>query len=264
MANNDSDDTDAAPETETVAAKAPRKVVTPIAGPESLADRLRPHIKKIGAGALALAGVLGAFYTWRWMSNRKAATHSVALASAVDLAQRGVEAPDPAKPAPAAPDATKPKTFPTVKDRAQAALTALDDAGGLAEADPLYRAALLMDAGRLDEATAIYAAHATDAGLDGVRAREGQGYAAEARAAATKDSAEQQKLLEQALAVFKTMQPDDKGPRADYAHYHVARVLAQLGRNAEAKAELTKALELAPESDIKDDITARLALVDVP
>jgi tetratricopeptide (TPR) repeat protein len=265
VANTDSDDTDLPPETAAVEPKGPRKVVTPIAGPESFADRLRPHIKKIAAGAGALAVVLGLFYTWRWMKNRKAASHTGDLAGAVELGQRPVLAPDPAKPV----DPTKPAPvdekppYPSVKARAEAVLDQLDNAGGLADADPLYHAALLMDAGRLDEAAAIYAAHAGDAGLIGVRAREGQGYAIEARAAASKDSGEQQKLLEQALTVFKTMQPDDKGARADYAHYHIGRLLAQLNRTGEAKAELDKALELVPESEIKGDITARRALVEV-
>ena len=98
-----------------------------------------------------------------------------------------------------------------------------------------------MQAGKLDEAIAEYKQGPDGKGLDGVLAREGLGIALETKAQAEKDAAARQKGLEEALAVFKTMQPDEKGPRHAYALYHQGRILALLGKNAEAKAAFEKA-----------------------
>src|SRR5262249_48599157 len=125
----------------------------------------------------------------------------------------------------------------------------------------VYRAGLLMDAGKLDDAEALYRAHTGDPGTDGVMAREGLGFVFEARAAASKDAAEQDKLYHQALDAFKDEQPDDTGPRRGFALYHQARILVQLNKPADAKAALDAALKAVPESEIKQEIQQRLALL---
>jgi predicted RNA polymerase sigma factor len=74
-----------------------------------------------------------------------------------------------------------------------------------------------------------------------------------------KDAGARQKGLEEALAVFQSMQPDDKGPRHAYALYHQGRILALLGKTAEAKARLEKAKELGKDTTLAELIDERLA-----
>ena len=234
----------------------------PIHGPDSLIDRLYPHIKKIAFGAIALFVVIGVFVGYRYFKRRGESKNTDALSTALTIARSKVgTAPEPKDPK--APPPTE-QTYPTAKDRATAAADAFGKAGGAARKNAVYQASLLIDAGKLDEAEALYKAHTGDAGLDGALAREGLGYVYEARAAAAKDAAEQQKLYEQALDAYKQVQLDDKGPRRDYALYDQARMLRQLGKKAEAKAALDKALEVAPKTEIKGDIEAQLALVVAP
>ena len=94
-------------------------------------------------------------------------------------------------------------------------------------------------------------------------AREGLGLALEAKAHDTKDAAASQKLLEEALAAFTAMQPDEKGPLRAYALYHQGRVLVLLGKNGDAKAAFQKAKDLAKEkdADLAELVDERLALL---
>jgi len=230
-------------------------------GPDSFIDRVQPHIAKIAIGMLALFVVLGGWVGWRWYKHRGANKDTLRLARALEITQRDV-VPTGEQPA---PPATGDVTYPSNKERAEAALGAIDKVHKVGGAlTGLDQAALLVDAGKLDEAEKLYQSLSGQPGLDGVLAREGLGYVAEARAAATKDSAEQQKLLEQALAAFKSMQPDDGGPRRDYALYDQARILAQLNRPGEARDLLQQALKAVPQSEIEHDIKARLALLEAP
>src|SRR5207237_832735 len=119
--------------------------------------------------------------------SRGAAKDTVKLSAALQIAQAKIVAPGETPPVdPKAPPSTEP-TFPSTKERAAAAAAALADAGRPADKNALYRAGLLFDAGKLDDAAAAYQAHAGDGGLDGALAREGLGYVAEQRAAAAKD-----------------------------------------------------------------------------
>lgn len=259
----------AATATASDAPAAPRKPRQPVAvaGPDSFVDRLQPHIKKIAAAAVAIAVVIGGWVLWRYLGNRAAAKSTDKLAKALRIPEAEIvpAGKTPTPPDPNAPPTAEPaQTFPTAQARAEAAAEAFADTGKVAKKTPLYQAALDVDAGKLDDAEQIYKDHAGDDGLDGVLAREGEGYVLEARATASKDAKEQQSLYAQALDAYKQMQPDAKGPRADYALYHQARMLAQLGKRAEAKAALDQALKAVPDSDIKTDIEARQALLEGP
>ncbi len=122
-------------------------------------------------------------------------------------------------------------------------LASLETSG--ANAQPSFKAGLLMDAGKTDEAIAEYRRGIGESGLEGVMSREGLGIALETKALAEKDNAAKQKGLEEALAVFSTMQTDETGPRYAYAIYHQARIQETLGKKAEAKALYEKAKPLA-------------------
>src|SRR4029079_7824685 len=109
------------------------------------------------------------------------------------------------------------------------------------------------------DAIAEYKKHTTGNTLDAVLAREGLGIALEMKAEKEKDAAARQKGLEEALAAFQAMQPDEKGPRYAYALYHQGRILALLGKNAEAKEKLEKAKELGKDTKLPELIDERLA-----
>jgi len=126
-------------------------------------------------------------------------------------------------------------------------LSAMDKEG--AKGGGVMRAALLVQAGQLDDAVTEYKKHTKGKALDAVLAREGLGIALEMKAEQQKDAAARQKGLEEALAAFQDMQTDDKGPRYAYALYHQGRLLGPmlLNRPAEAKAILEKAKQAAAE-----------------
>jgi tetratricopeptide (TPR) repeat protein len=244
------------------------KLATPVSiGGDSFADKLLPHVKKIMAGGAALGVVLIAYFSWDWWKDRKAAASTDELAEAFDLLHRPIDPPAPT-PAPGAeptPPPAKPAgalpSYPTRTARAEAVVAAL----GKTELDPpgrLLEANLLLQSGKLDQADAVYRTLAGGNALENILAREGLGYVAEAKAAAAKDPAERQRLLEAALKAFRAIQPDDKGPRRDYALYHEARILSLLDQRAEAKAALDKALAVVPDSAIELDIQQRLALLE--
>lgn len=226
-------------------------------GGESLADRILPHIKKIVVGVIVLAVVLSAFFGYRAYKQSQQEEETTKLAAVLELANRPIAPatglPDPA--APADPD------VPTFKDPKERANTVLDEMAkqGTDAAGPAYRAGLLLDAGKVDEAIAEYRTGTDKAGLEGVLSREGLGIALEAKAAAEKDVAARQKLLEEALAAFTSMQPDAAGPRHGYALYHQGRVLQTLGKPAEAKARFEQAKEADASPELAALVEQRLA-----
>lgn len=205
-------------------------------GGESFIDRIRPHIKQILIGTLVLAVVGTVVWMFGFVRGRKQEAETAKLDVALELAQQPIrtnkdEKPDPKKP-----------SFADTKERATAILAELDRTGGAEAAGPAYRAGLLLDAGKIDDAIATYKTGTGDnKTIQGVLCREGLGLALEAKAAAEKDAAARQKGYEDALAAFTAMQPDETGPRHAYALYHQARLQLLLGKRAEAKALFEKA-----------------------
>ncbi|HEY5927456.1 MAG TPA: hypothetical protein VIV11_37485, partial [Kofleriaceae bacterium] len=187
-------------------------------GGESLVDRLLPHMKQIVIGLLVIAAVITVVFTVRYFKERGRQKESAKLAKVIDISQRDVRPPG-VEPDPKA----KEPTFGSNKERALATLSALDKEG--AKAGGAHRAALLVQAGQLDDAITEYKKHTKGKTLDAVLAREGLGIALEMKADQGKDAAARQQGLEEALAAFQAMQPDDKGPRYAYALYHQARIL---------------------------------------
>lgn len=224
-------------------------------GGESLLDRILPHIKKVIIGVIVIAVVVSGFLGFRAWQDRKKSKETEKLASVLDVGNRPVASPE----APADP---KNPMYADYKERAQKVLDEMvkqdtDIAG------PGYRAGLLMDAGKVDEAIAEYRKCPTGPDIDAVLCREGLGIAIETKAAAEKDAAARQKGLEEALVAFVAMQPAEDGARRAYALYHQARIQLQLGKRAEAKTLFEKAKALTPPKELVDLIDRRLESIGV-
>lgn len=208
-------------------------------GGESIADRLLPHLKKIMIGGVIIAVVLSGYYGYRAYQYSKQEQETSKVAAVLTVAQRPVSQPmmpdDPTLPA-----------FPTSKERATAILDELAKQG-TDKVGPAYRGALLIDANRLDEAITVLRTCEKAKGHDGVVCRESLGIALETKALANQDAAARQQGLQEALAMFTAMQPDENGVRYVYAIYHQARLQAALGKVEEAKTLFKKAKELAPQ-----------------
>ncbi len=227
-------------------------------GGESILDRLIPHMKKVVVVVVGATLLLMVYFGVRWWKHRKAEKATDQLARALErgsvMVIPGYE-PDPADPK----NADAPETYGSYAKRAEDTLVGLKKAGQVRGAASLYEAQLLLQAGKLDEALAIYKRVGAGASSDAAVAREGVGIVLETQAAAAKEQTEQQRLLEQALAAFQAIQPDDKGPRRDYSLYHTARVFEALGKPGDAIAALKKALEVTPDTQLKPLIEERLA-----
>jgi tetratricopeptide (TPR) repeat protein len=226
-------------------------------GDESIVDRLMPHIKKILWGIAGIVAVLTVYYTYRHFQERGLQKETAKVAAVLDVASRQVR---PAGVEPSADD--KEPTYADPQARAAAVLDELNRQS--AEVDPVLRGSLLVRAGKLDEAIAAYRSAQGRKGVDGVLAREGLGLALETKARGEADAAARQRGLEEALAAFRAMQPDETGPRRAYALYHEGRMLALLGKPAEARAAFEKVKELADGGELPGLIDERLALLGAP
>ena len=233
-------------------------------GGESLADRIVPHIKKILVMIVVVAVVVSVFLVIRWRGEVNKEKATAQLIEVMEVARKRV-APPPT-PVPGQPEPKPdPDSFTSAKARAEAVLASLDSA----DANPLssFKGGLLFDAGRIDDAIAEYRKGMNAKGLEGVLCREGLGIALETKALSEKDNAAKQKGLEEAFAIFTSMQTDEAGPRYAYALYHQGRLQQTLGKMAEAKALYEKARPLAdktesPTSDPTTDAQILSAMID--
>jgi len=207
-------------------------------GGESLADRLMPHVKKILVMFIMVAVVVSVVLVIRWRKNVNQERATAQLGEVLDAARKQVD-PD------AKPD--NKDVFKSSKDRANAVLAAMAKTGATGTAS--YHGGVLLDAGKFDDAIAAYKDGESKQDIEGVLCREGIGLALEAKAMAEKDATARQKGLEEALAAFTAMQPEETGPRRAHALYHMGRIQQTLGKVAEAKASFEKAKPLAAASE---------------
>lgn len=228
-------------------------------GGESLVERLLPHMKKIAIALIGVALILTVVFTVRHFKERGRQKATSKFSKVMEIADREIKQPGAPEPDPKDPKAKEPK-FANAKERAQAVLDELNKQG-TDVAGPVYKASLLVQAGKIDEAIAEYKKGTSAKGIDGVLAREGLGIAIETKALAEKDAAARQKGLDEALATFKSMQPDEKGPRAAYASYHQGRILANMQKWAEARAAFEKAKTLGADGELPTMIDERLAML---
>jgi predicted negative regulator of RcsB-dependent stress response len=223
-------------------------------GGESLVDRILPHLKKIIVMVIILSVVLTVIFGIRAWKHHGHEEETAKLAEVMRLAQRPVLLPG-------TPKDDKNPGFADPVDRAKALLAEMSQQG-VSPPGHAYQGGVLLEAGDVDKAIEEYKRGQDAQGIEGVLAREGLGVALEAKAAAEKDAAARGKLLEEALAVFQRMQPDEKGLRRVYALYHMGRVQAALGKTADAKTSFEKAnemLEAERRHELRDLLQKRLA-----
>lgn len=240
-----------------------------VSGINQVLNRLKPHARRLvalGIGAFVVAIV---FVTYRWYQDKQSAAASALYAEATAIYQEPVWA-DPTI-LEALPEEMRPKRYHTsVKERALKALVPLDKlhseygSSDVAARARLFHASVLYDAGRYADAEAMYRAFAASDAPDSLRliAREGIGYAIEARALEMEEGPERKAALEQALAAFKELQPTEGAAHRDYALYHQARVLRSLDRKDEAIALYKQILDSIPQTPLRRDISNRLAVLE--
>jgi tetratricopeptide (TPR) repeat protein len=222
-------------------------------GGESLIDRLIPHIKKIGIATVLLAVIVSFFFGFKACNRNKESKETQKIAAVLDVAQKPVQPPGvPADP--------KTPMFASEKDRADKVLAEMASQD-TDKTGPAFRASMLIDAGKLDEAITTYRSCDQGKEIENVLCREGLGVALETKASAEKDPAAKQKLLEEALATFTRMQPAEDGPRRVYALYHQGRLQSVLGKKDEAKALFEKVKALNPPKELSDLIERRLSAI---
>jgi len=220
-------------------------------GGESLLDRILPHIKKIAVSTIVVAVLISAFFGFKACQRNKQSKGTAKVAAVLDVAQKPVlppgMPPDPQIPA-----------FASDKEKAEKVLEemAKQDTEGTG---PAFRASMLIDAGKLDEAIGVYRTCDSGTDIENVLCREGLGIALETKAVSEKDTAARQKLLEESLDAFLRMQPADDGPRRAYALYHQGRINLLLGKRAEAKSLLEKVKAMLPPKELADLVDRRLA-----
>lgn len=221
-------------------------------GGESLLDRLLPHMKQIIIAIAVVSVVLVVIFTIRWFRERGQIADTKKLDHVLDVAREPIRGKDE-KPDPQTP------SFGDAKERGQAVLAEMAKQGTDATGHA-FRGGQLMDAGKIDDAIAEYRQGTGDKMIEGVLCREGLGIALETKALAEKDNAARQKGLEEALAAFTAMQPDEAGMRRAYALYHQGRIQQTLGKRAEAKALFEKAkAAIKSDDDLARLVTKRLA-----
>ena len=232
------------------------------AGAASAANRSSiacyPHRKKIGGVHRCGLRDLGRDRGRHPLQDSRREKETDKLAAVLDLGERPVRPGEAGRP-------TDPKRqAPDVRRRQGARERSCSTRSrSRAPTPPARRIArsLLVQAGKLDDAIAEYKRGQGASGLDGVLAREGLGLALESEGRAPRRMPPRARRASRtALATFKAMQPDDKGPRRAYALYHQGRMLALLGKTADAKTAFEKAKELGKDSaELAELVDKRLA-----
>ncbi|HTM19192.1 MAG TPA: hypothetical protein VL172_01750 [Kofleriaceae bacterium] len=245
-----------------------------VSGVQKAAERLRPHARIIFTFlGVVLLGVAG-WTLYKHLAFKKQVKASRHYVEAVATARRKVDPPPPVEAGqdagveePAPPDdvelGSKEVTYASEEDRDRAMMAALDEISGSARVSHqarLLKGAALLRVGEYDQAIDVYRSYDGPADLAWM-AREGIGYALEAKAAAEKDSAAREAGMRAALDQFEQVQPETGKPGHDLGLWHEGRLQAALQQNAEAIAAFEKLRDLTPASPLKANAEARIALL---
>jgi tetratricopeptide (TPR) repeat protein len=244
-----------------------------LAQPQTVAARaveiVRPHTTKLLAVLAGLVVVIVGLTIYTTMSNRGAARSTHELSRLIAETQAKVEEAGPEitlVDGTGAPSTT-PARYKTFAERSAAALDLrgkLDLGSKIGGHASIVEAGLLYDAGKYDEAIAAYRSFLGgehEPFLAG-QAREGIGYALEAKALAQTDAAARNGGLDEALRAFSEIAAGEKEPLYPVALYHQARIKALKGEKPAAIELYKKALEHGPAPHLSDEINNRLALLE--
>jgi tetratricopeptide (TPR) repeat protein len=204
----------------------------------------------------ALATVAVGMVVMSWVTEGRAARASAALERVQQIAAAEL-----------APAGSPLKTdniprYPTEKERLEGALAALDGhfkstRGPLGDEAALVRGGLLLDLGRADEAQSTYQ-KLLDGRLEArlrFLAHEGLGYALERKGKLPEAQATFAKLGSDATTLGDFYK--------DRARYHEARLAELQGNPAEATRIYHEVLEKNPTTSLRDEISSRLALLEL-
>jgi tetratricopeptide (TPR) repeat protein len=223
---------------------------------ERASSYVSSHVRALVIGASALATVVIGSVVISQVAETRAVRASEALdrvhrIAAADLTTAGTPPKDDGVP-----------HFATEKERLEGALKELDGyfksprTPLFAEAT-LVRGGLLLDLDRADEAADVYGKLLGDR-LDArlrFLAREGEGYAFEKKG-----------KLDEAQAAFAKLGSDAEsmdGFYKDRAQYHQARLAELRGNPTEATRIYHEVLEKNPTTSLRDEITNRLAVLEL-
>jgi tetratricopeptide (TPR) repeat protein len=214
------------------------------------------NAKVLVIGVSALATVVAGSVVMSYVAEGRAEKASVALERVQRIAAAELTLPG----APAKTDSTP--RFATDKERVEGALKELDahfgsGRGALAAEAGLVRGGLLLDLGRADDAQAVYEkllADKLDARLRFL-AREGLGYAYERKGKLAEAQATFAKLGTDATTLGDFYK--------DRARYHDARMAELQGNPGEAARIYHEVLDKHPTTSLRDEISGRLALLEL-
>jgi tetratricopeptide (TPR) repeat protein len=219
----------------------------------AIAEFANAHTRALVIGITTLATVIVGSVVLAQISEGRSARASAALAHAQDVANAELTTPN------APPKEDNLPHFATARERSEAALKEIDGYFGSAGV-PLHaeamivRGGLLLELGRADEAAGVYEKVLQGKLDDRLKflAREGLGYAYERKG-----------KLPEAQKVFASLGEDSGGFYKDRALYHEARLAELKGNPSEATRIYHEVLEKMPTTSLRDDITNRLAVLEL-
>ena len=219
----------------------------------TVADFANRNTRALVIGITTLATVIVGSIVLARVSEGRAARASAALDHAQRLASAELTTPN------APPKEDGLQHFATARERNEAALKEVD-AYFTGTSVPLYleallvRGGLLLDLGRADEAATVYEKVLKEKIDDRLKflAREGLGYAYE-----------QKGKLPEAQAAFAKLAEDSGGFYKDRALFHEARLAELRGNPSDATRIYHEVLEKHPTTSLREDITNRLAVLEL-
>jgi tetratricopeptide (TPR) repeat protein len=220
---------------------------------ERVADFANRNTRALVIGITTLATVIVGSVVLSQISEGRRARASAALDHAQRLASAELTTPNSPPKEDGVPH------FATAKERNEAALKEIDGYFK-SSSTPLYleamlvRGSLLLDLDRADEAASVYEKVLQEKIDDRLTflAREGLGYTYERKG-----------KLPEAQTVFTKLAEDSGGFYKDRALYHEARLAELRGNPADATRIYHEVLEKHPTSSLREEITNRLAVLEL-
>jgi tetratricopeptide (TPR) repeat protein len=217
---------------------------------------IEPYLRTIGVSLLTAAVIIGAVWgVTSWLESRaQAATEQLARVMRTYEAELITTDEQPKS------DEENPiPRFKTAQERADAVLKQLDELdakhGGSAASKEgrLFRAGVLFDLGRIDDAAASYEKFIAESKNSPMvmLAHEGLGLCRE-----------QQGKLDEALAEFQKTEPKTGDFFRDRSLWNQARVLGKKGNKKAAAEKLKELVAKVPTSPLKDEAQTQIAQLE--